>query len=67
MTSDPSCAPLRFGGWICDDCGTLNDAEDASCECEREAERREDMRRAIIAWLENLSPAERRTRLVRLG
>lgn len=62
MSRDPSFAPRNFGGWRCD-CGILNDAEDATCECERESERREAMRRAAIARMESLSPAERRTRL----
>ena len=63
MARDPSCAPRNFGGWRCDDCGALNDACDATCECERAGQLQEAMRRAIIARMDNLSPAERRARL----
>jgi hypothetical protein len=62
MARDPSMSPRNFGGWRCD-CGILNDACDATCECERIAERREAIRRAAIARMESLSPAERRARL----
>src|ERR1700687_1573144 len=64
---DSSCAPCTYGGWVCQDCGVLNDAEDATCECECADIRREETRRTIIGRLENLSPQERRARLTRTG
>jgi hypothetical protein len=63
MSRDPSMSPRNFNGWRCDDCGALNESCDATCECDREAERREAIRRAAIARMESLSPAERRARL----
>ena len=68
MSRDPSCAPRTFGGWICPDCGELNDRSAAylceGYECTRHRER-EEMRRAVIERIESLSPAERRARLAR--
>jgi hypothetical protein len=61
MARDPSYALRNFNGWRCD-CGLLNDACDATCECERASQLQEAMRRAIIGRLDNLSPAERRAR-----
>jgi hypothetical protein len=51
--------------WECPDCGNLNEADDASCECERHAERRELTRRLILSRIECLSPRERRERFER--
>jgi hypothetical protein len=62
MSRDHSMSLRNFGGWRCD-CGILNDACDATCECDRIAERRESIRRAAIARMGSLSPAERRARL----
>ena len=33
MSRDPSCAQRTFGGWFCPDCGALNEAGDAACDC----------------------------------
>jgi hypothetical protein len=51
------------GEWECSDCGAINHADDASCECAEAQERREAIRRTILAKLDNLSPRERRERL----
>jgi len=48
--------------WECPDCGMINQAGDASCECVEAQERRKAIRRAILAKLDNLSPRERRER-----
>ena len=42
------CPEHSRGEWECQDCGLINQPDDAACECAHEADRREQRRRAAI-------------------